>query len=91
MVDWLHADLQANTQPWVIVYFHQPPYTDGSHDSGQFYEVFMKTMRENFAEIFEQTIKSADLSIPIGNVIRPPDPLFSVARGCYIAAEASLT
>ena len=46
---------------------------------------------DGFAEIFEQTIKSADLSIPIGNVIRPPDPLFSVARGCYIAAEASLT
>lgn len=46
---------------------------------------------EGFKEIFEQTIKSADLSIPIGNVIRPSDPLFSVARGCYIAAEASLS
>ncbi len=54
LIDWLHADLQANTQPWVVVYFHQPPYTDGSHDAGQFYEVFMQTMRENFAEIFEQ-------------------------------------
>ncbi len=54
LVDWLHADLQANTQPWVVVYFHQPPYTDGSHDAGQFYEVFMQAMRENFAEIFEQ-------------------------------------
>ncbi len=54
LVDWLHADLQANIQPWVIVYFHQPPYSDGSHDAGQFYEVFMQAMRENFAEIWEQ-------------------------------------
>ena len=54
LIDWLHADLQANTQPWVIVYFHQPPYTDGSHDAGAFYEVFMQAMRENIPEIWEQ-------------------------------------
>lgn len=54
MSQWLHADLTANTQPWVVVYFHQPPYTDGSHDSGQFWEVYMQAMRENFAEIWEQ-------------------------------------
>ena len=34
-------------------------------------------------------ILSAELSIPIGKVIRPHDPLFSVARGCLIAAEMS--
>ncbi len=54
MTQWLHQDLTANTKPWVVVYFHQPPYTDGSHDSGSFWEVFMKAMRENFAEIWEQ-------------------------------------
>lgn len=54
MTTWLHADLQANTKPWVVIYFHQPPYTDGSHDSGAFWEVYMKAMRENFAEIWEQ-------------------------------------
>lgn len=54
MTDWLHADLQANTKPWVIAYFHQPPYTDGSHDSGAFWEVYMKAMRENIVPILEQ-------------------------------------
>lgn len=54
MTQWLHADLTANTKPWVVVYFHQPPYTDGSHDANSFWEVHMKAMRENFAEIWEQ-------------------------------------
>jgi len=45
---------------------------------------------DGFTEVFEETIKNAELSIPIGKVIRPHDPLFSVARGCLIAAEASL-
>jgi len=54
MTQWLHQDLTANTQPWVVVYFHQPPYTDGSHDAGAFWEIYMKAMRENFAEIWEQ-------------------------------------
>lgn len=54
MTQWLHQDLQANTQPWVVVFMHQPPYTDGSHESGAFYEVYMKAMRQNFAPIWEQ-------------------------------------
>lgn len=33
MATWLKADLAANTQPWVIAYWHHPPYTKGSHDS----------------------------------------------------------
>jgi actin-like ATPase involved in cell morphogenesis len=40
-----------------------------------------------FDELFSETIKQAELSIPVGNVIRPKDPLYSVARGCLIAAE----
>ncbi|MFN8396053.1 MAG: metallophosphoesterase family protein [Bacteroidia bacterium] len=54
MSQWLHQDLSANTLPWVVVYFHQPPYTDGSHDASSFWEVYMQAMRENFAEIWEQ-------------------------------------
>ncbi len=54
MSDWLHQDLSANTKPWVVVYFHQCPYTDGSHKSSDFYEVYMKAMRENYCRIFEQ-------------------------------------
>lgn len=54
MTDWLHNDLQQNQQKWVIVYFHQPPYTDGSHTTEAFWEVFMKAMRENILPVLEQ-------------------------------------
>lgn len=42
-----------------------------------------------FTEIFSETLKQANLTIPIGDVIRPAEPLFSVAKGCLIAAEAA--
>lgn len=51
--DWLHADLQANDKPWVIAYVHQPPHTDGSHESDAFWEVYMKAMRDNIMPILE--------------------------------------
>ncbi|MES2622630.1 MAG: metallophosphoesterase [Bacteroidota bacterium] len=54
MSQWLHQDLAANTKPWVVVYFHQPPYSDGSHNSGDIYEAYMRGMRANFNPIFEQ-------------------------------------
>lgn len=50
---WLHDDLSNNTQPWVVAYFHQPPYTDGSHDANSFWEVYMQAMRENIMPILE--------------------------------------
>lgn len=43
-----------------------------------------------FATIFKETIQQADLPIKIGEVIKPNDPLFSVARGCLLAAEAAV-
>lgn len=54
MCQWLQNDLQANDKPWTIVFFHQPPYTDGSHDATAFWEVYMKAMRENFVPVLEQ-------------------------------------
>lgn len=54
LTDWLRADLDANDKEWVIIYLHQPPYTDGSHESGTWYEIYMKAIRENFAPIWEQ-------------------------------------
>ncbi len=51
-VEWLKADLAANKLPWVVVYFHKPPYSKGSHDSDV--EIDMKSMRENVTPIFEQ-------------------------------------
>jgi hypothetical protein len=51
-VDWLKADLAANKLPWVVVYFHKPPYSKGSHDSDV--ELDMKSLREHVNPIFEQ-------------------------------------
>jgi len=51
---WLVSDLNNNTLPWTIVYFHQPPYTKGSHDSDDIFELYMKAMRENFLPLFDQ-------------------------------------
>ncbi len=53
MTQWLEQDLQANTLPWVVVYWHQAPHTDGSHESDQFWEVYIQAMRENFCPIVE--------------------------------------
>jgi hypothetical protein len=33
MLDWLAADLAATTQPWLVAFWHHPPYSRGSHDS----------------------------------------------------------
>lgn len=54
MTQWLEQDLQANTLPWVVIYFHQPPYSKGSHDSDDVWERYMAAMRENFVPIFDQ-------------------------------------
>jgi actin-like ATPase involved in cell morphogenesis len=42
-----------------------------------------------FASVFKDTIKVANLPIQVGEVVKPTDPLYSVARGCLIAAEAA--
>jgi len=54
MSEWLEQDLQANDKDWVVVYFHQPPYSKGSHDSDDIWELLMEAMRENFLPILEQ-------------------------------------
>jgi len=53
MEDWLTLDLAQNTQDWTIVYFHQAPYTKGSHDSDDIWEIFMKGMRKNILPILD--------------------------------------
>lgn len=30
---WLKQDLESNTLPWIVAYWHHPPYSKGSHDS----------------------------------------------------------
>lgn len=43
-----------------------------------------------FGELFRETISQADLPIKIGTIIKPSDPLYSVSRGCLLAAEAAV-
>ena len=40
-----------------------------------------------FDKLFKDVLSTVQLPIPVGNIIRPKDPLFSVARGCLVAAE----
>jgi hypothetical protein len=51
MLTWLKEDLKATRQLWTVAYWHQPPYTKGTHDSdlGR----AMREMRENALPILE--------------------------------------
>jgi hypothetical protein len=51
MALWLTADLQANTNQWVIAYWHHPPYSAGSHQSD--YDQGETDMRMNLVPILE--------------------------------------
>ncbi|MEY4385530.1 MAG: hypothetical protein RLY20_813 [Verrucomicrobiota bacterium] len=51
MANWLRSDLLANTNRWLIAYWHHPPYTKGSHDSDT--ETELIEMRQNFNPILE--------------------------------------
>jgi hypothetical protein len=51
MATWLENDLASNTLPWVIAYWHHPPYSKGSHNSDT--EIELVEMRQNFVPILE--------------------------------------
>ncbi len=55
MALWLQSDLTANTLPWVIAYWHHPPYTKGSHNSDNptFIDWELVDMRQNILPILE--------------------------------------
>lgn len=42
-----------------------------------------------FVDLFKEMITNAKLPFPIGDIRRPEDHLYAVARGCLVAAEAS--
>jgi hypothetical protein len=48
---WLKADLAANTKDWLIVFWHSPPYSKGSHDSDA--RSALIKMRQNVVPIVE--------------------------------------
>lgn len=45
------------------------------------------SLPNGFDVLFKQVLAQAELPIKINNVTRPKDPLYSVARGCLLAAE----
>jgi hypothetical protein len=45
------------------------------------------SMPKGFDVLFRKILEQSKVSMKIGEVIRPQDPLYSVARGCLIAAE----
>lgn len=51
MMTWLDNDLAATQQPWIIAFWHHPPYSKGSHDSDT--ETNLREMRENALPILE--------------------------------------
>ncbi len=51
MMQWLEADLADNNQPWVIAFWHHPPYSKGSHDSD--IDAQLTEMRQNFLPVLE--------------------------------------
>ncbi len=55
MLMWLEQDLAANTRDWLIAYWHEPPYSKGSHNSDAFAGADLKLteMRENSVPLLE--------------------------------------
>ena len=51
MMTWLENDLILNDKPWVVAYWHHPPYTKGSHNSDT--EGRLVDMRQNALPILE--------------------------------------
>jgi acid phosphatase type 7 len=51
-IQWLKRDLAANKKPWTIVFFHHPPYTQGSRSSETEQDLILN--RERLTPIFER-------------------------------------
>ena len=57
MAEWLKKDLAQNNKTWLVVAFHHPPYTKGSHNSDDAGDSRgrMRDMRENILPILEKS------------------------------------
>lgn len=51
---WLENDLKNSDKQFKVAYWHQPPYSKGSHDSDDGFELNMKAMREKVIPILEK-------------------------------------
>jgi 3',5'-cyclic AMP phosphodiesterase CpdA len=56
MVRWLRHDLTANNKPWIIAFWHHPPYSKGHHDSDDLKDSGgrMAWMRETIVPILDE-------------------------------------
>jgi acid phosphatase type 7 len=54
MISWLKNNLSNINKKWLIVFFHQPPYSKGSHNSDRRFNKRMKSMREVVNPILEE-------------------------------------
>jgi hypothetical protein len=54
MKAWIEQDLLENDKLWTVAYFHQPPYSKGSHDSDGLLELVIKAMRERVVPLLEE-------------------------------------
>lgn len=52
MLTWLRDDLASTAQPWIVAYWHHPPYSKGSHDSDR--SSALIDMRRNAGPILEE-------------------------------------
>jgi len=52
--NWLINDLQSSNKKFKVAYWHQAPYSKGTHDTDDFWEVFSASMRERVVPILEQ-------------------------------------
>jgi hypothetical protein len=51
---WLENDLRNTDKKFKVAYWHQPPYSKGSHDSDDGWELNMKAMREKVVPLLEK-------------------------------------
>jgi len=51
MYHWLERDLNANSNQWLIAYWHHPPYSHGSHNSDV--DPTQIALRQNFVPLLE--------------------------------------
>lgn len=51
---WLTNDIKNSTKKFKVAYFHQPPYSKGSHDSDDAWELFMGSIRQRIIPILEK-------------------------------------
>lgn len=51
---WMENDLKSSTKKFKVAYWHQPPYSKGSHDSDDGFELNMRAMREKVIPLLEK-------------------------------------